>query len=301
MHRYDRGWNQGYHYPSASVPYDRLYRRGPASRRPYRRGWAPYDEELYQRWGRPRGFERYGGYPGRGRWEQQGARPFRYPDSFTSRRGAYDELDIREPMSRGRYGEGWRRAYDDPGRWQDSPWRRAYGRASLDRYPDDLNAWADQPESAWRRWRRSERWERPEVYSDEGIEGYFDDIDEGDPDDFPAFEDPYPGWDEPTDGEVYEAVRQSLASDGFLDAGKIRVEVKDRVVTLRGEVADYMEARYAWDDAWDAPGVRGVISKLTVAHPAPREGSVTGDATDTVAETSPEAPRAADRDKTDPE
>ena len=73
------------------------------------------------------------------------------------------------------------------------------------------------------------------------------------------------GWDEvPNDGEVREAVARSLRDDGFVDADVIQVEVKDRVVTLRGEVQDYMEARYAWDDAWDAPGVRGVISKLTV-------------------------------------
>ena len=68
----------------------------------------------------------------------------------------------------------------------------------------------------------------------------------------------------PDDGEVRDAVARSLRDDGFIDADAIQVEVKDRVVTLRGEVQDYMEARYAWDDAWDAPGVRGVISKLTV-------------------------------------
>jgi len=43
-------------------------------------------------------------------------------------------------------------------------------------------------------------------------------------------------------------------------------------VTLTGDVGDFMEARYAWDDAWESPGVRGVINNLTVRtdlpHPA---------------------------------
>jgi hypothetical protein len=40
--------------------------------------------------------------------------------------------------------------------------------------------------------------------------------------------------------------------------------VNDNVVTLKGEVDDYLEARYAWDDAWEARGVRGVVNQLTV-------------------------------------
>lgn len=69
-------------------------------------------------------------------------------------------------------------------------------------------------------------------------------------------------------GEVY----RSLLRDGYLDAGVIDVNVDGGVVTLRGEVQDYMQARYAWDDAWDAPGVRGVVSRLTVAEGPDAEG-----------------------------
>ena len=43
-----------------------------------------------------------------------------------------------------------------------------------------------------------------------------------------------------------------------------KVAVDDQVVTLTGEVGDYLEDRYAWDDAWDTTGVRGVINNLTV-------------------------------------
>jgi osmotically-inducible protein OsmY len=43
----------------------------------------------------------------------------------------------------------------------------------------------------------------------------------------------------------------------------------DGVVTLSGEVDDFLEARYAWDDAWEAEGVRGVINNLTVRTAEP--------------------------------
>lgn len=66
------------------------------------------------------------------------------------------------------------------------------------------------------------------------------------------------------DGEVRQSVRQSLYSDSWVDADRIEVEVEDGVVTLTGSVNDYMEARYAWDDAWETPGVRGVVNQLTV-------------------------------------
>jgi hypothetical protein len=66
------------------------------------------------------------------------------------------------------------------------------------------------------------------------------------------------------DGDIRQFVREGLYGDSWLDAERIQVEVQDGVVTLRGEVADYMEARYAWDDAWESPGVRGVMNHLTV-------------------------------------
>jgi hypothetical protein len=72
------------------------------------------------------------------------------------------------------------------------------------------------------------------------------------------------GRGEVDDDEIRTTVEQSLQQDGWVDAGSIKVEVDDQVVTLTGEVGDYLEARYAWDDAWDTTGVRGVINNLTV-------------------------------------
>ncbi len=55
-----------------------------------------------------------------------------------------------------------------------------------------------------------------------------------------------------------------MSEDGYIESDGIEVTVQNGVVTLRGEVADYMQARYAWDDAWETEGVRGVINHLTV-------------------------------------
>lgn len=66
------------------------------------------------------------------------------------------------------------------------------------------------------------------------------------------------------DDEIRSTVEQNLQQDGWVSADSIQVSVEDQVVTLTGEVGDYLEARYAWDDAWETMGVRGVINNLTV-------------------------------------
>jgi len=76
---------------------------------------------------------------------------------------------------------------------------------------------------------------------------------------------------EPGDDEVRDAVYRRMSADAWVDAGRIEVQVEDGVVTLTGEVDDFMEARYAWDDAWEADGVRGVVNNLTVRADQPHE------------------------------
>ena len=66
------------------------------------------------------------------------------------------------------------------------------------------------------------------------------------------------------DDELRHEVEEALFFDTWVDAEAIRVEVRDGVVTLRGELPDYHEVRYATDDAWDVDGVRGVHCELTV-------------------------------------
>ncbi|HEX5724130.1 MAG TPA: BON domain-containing protein [Longimicrobiaceae bacterium] len=76
---------------------------------------------------------------------------------------------------------------------------------------------------------------------------------------------------EPTDDDLAHAVRARMYQDAWLDVDRIDVAVEDGVVTLTGEVDDFLEARYAWDDAWETPGVRGVVNQLTVRTDRPGE------------------------------
>ncbi len=83
------------------------------------------------------------------------------------------------------------------------------------------------------------------------------------PDRWPA-EDPPRASASLDDDEVHHSVCENLFQDSFVNPDRIEVSVDRGVVTLRGEVDDFLEARYAWDDAWESPGVRGVINNLTV-------------------------------------
>jgi hypothetical protein len=77
------------------------------------------------------------------------------------------------------------------------------------------------------------------------------------------------------DDEIRQAVRENLYQDSHLDADRIEVDVNGGVVTLTGEVDDYLEARYAWDDTWDTPGVRGVVNHLAVRTDLPADENET--------------------------
>jgi hypothetical protein len=70
------------------------------------------------------------------------------------------------------------------------------------------------------------------------------------------------------DGELRSEVEEALFYDTWVDAQRIAVEVEDGVVTLRGTLPTYDELRYATDDAWEVPGVRGVKSELVVENPS---------------------------------
>jgi hypothetical protein len=75
------------------------------------------------------------------------------------------------------------------------------------------------------------------------------------------------------DEQILDAVRRRLYEDVWLDVERIDVEVEDGVVTLRGEVDDFLEVRYAWDDAWETEGVRGVVTQLTVRADEPQSAT----------------------------
>jgi hypothetical protein len=79
------------------------------------------------------------------------------------------------------------------------------------------------------------------------------------------------GDEEMGDDAIRDAVYRRMSADAWVDAERIEVQVEDGVVTLTGEVDDFMEARYAWDDAWEADGVRGVVNNLTVRADQPHD------------------------------
>ena len=80
----------------------------------------------------------------------------------------------------------------------------------------------------------------------------------------------YYGGD-PGDGEVKREILHRLYGDQWVDADRIRVDVDGGVVVLQGEVDSMEEARYAWEDAWDAPGVHAVVNNLRVRRDVPAD------------------------------
>ena len=178
------------------------------------------------------------GMPGRSPWRPG---PDQWPPAQRgrSRRYGYD-VDLGRSRYRGDF-RGYVPRYDQLLRPAESRWSRPYRPDGYDRAfrgesrPYNRGAYGGYPPEAYDSMRR----EAPAAQHD-----------------LAAADD---GW-------ISEAVRHSLLQDGYLDAGAIEVEVNAGVVTLRGEVQDYMQARYAWDDAWDAPGVVGVVNRLAVAE-----------------------------------
>ncbi len=72
------------------------------------------------------------------------------------------------------------------------------------------------------------------------------------------------GYELVDDEDIRQAVCQNLFQDSWVDAERIIVDVDDGVVTLTGDADDFLEARYAWDDAWETSGVRGVVNHIHV-------------------------------------
>ena len=70
-----------------------------------------------------------------------------------------------------------------------------------------------------------------------------------------------------SDEDLRDDVEDALFYDTWVDADAISVEVREGIVTLRGELPSYDEVRYAMDDAWDIEGVLGVRTELRVAEP----------------------------------
>jgi hypothetical protein len=69
---------------------------------------------------------------------------------------------------------------------------------------------------------------------------------------------------EPKDGDIKSAVVERLKTNAHTADDDIKVDVKQKVVILGGEVSSWLAQRAAGDDAWDTPGVVDVSNQLRV-------------------------------------
>src|SRR5215203_6410314 len=74
---------------------------------------------------------------------------------------------------------------------------------------------------------------------------------------------------ERSDGEIKAEVVYRLRENPHTREHVLRVDVKDHVVILDGEVPTTLAKRAAGDDAWDTAGVADVSNLITVAGPEP--------------------------------
>lgn len=69
-----------------------------------------------------------------------------------------------------------------------------------------------------------------------------------------------------TAGNVKEAIRLAFERSASLDASKVRAEVEDDTVTLRGTVRSWSEREDAEGAAWAAPGIADVENLIVVSR-----------------------------------
>lgn len=64
--------------------------------------------------------------------------------------------------------------------------------------------------------------------------------------------------------QVREQITKEFERHARIDASKVKIEVKDRKITLRGEVRNFDEMDEAENAAWSIPGVDEVENELTI-------------------------------------
>jgi osmotically-inducible protein OsmY len=67
-----------------------------------------------------------------------------------------------------------------------------------------------------------------------------------------------------SDDQIYDMVRQKLANDPDVKGGALQVDVKDGVVTIRGEVEKDKQRQKAERLAHKVKGVKSVNNQLTL-------------------------------------
>ncbi len=70
--------------------------------------------------------------------------------------------------------------------------------------------------------------------------------------------------DKPTDDQIYDQVRQKLATNRDVKGGGIEVEVKEGIVVLRGKVIEARQKEKAEKVARKVKGVKKVVNELKI-------------------------------------
>ena len=227
-----------------------------------------------------------GGWRGQGGWTGErgfggrgpGSGPRRGPGGYAGGEWSREPGGTGRPMGRHGFGGGER----GPGAWGPGGPRGEYGGAyegygGYSGAPDSRGFYAgraggrpSQQRGYDGEWGRGGGFAREPFMPDEAYRRHPEYRQHRQPREWEAHQHGF-GGEEPDDRAVREAVYARMSQDAWLEPERIDVQVEDGVVTLTGEVDDYMEARYAWDDAWEADGVRGVINNLTVRTDQPQE------------------------------
>jgi osmotically-inducible protein OsmY len=72
------------------------------------------------------------------------------------------------------------------------------------------------------------------------------------------------GQNSKSDDQIYDLVRQKLANDPDVKGGALQVDVKEGVVTIRGEVEKEKQRQKAERIAHKVKGVKAVNNELTL-------------------------------------
>lgn len=74
-----------------------------------------------------------------------------------------------------------------------------------------------------------------------------------------------------SDGEIKARIVDRLRENPCTRGDVLKVDVKQGVVVLGGEVSSWIVKRAAGDDAWDTPGVVDVSNQLVPRQLVPRQ------------------------------
>ncbi|MDI7274778.1 MAG: BON domain-containing protein [Anaerolineae bacterium] len=72
-----------------------------------------------------------------------------------------------------------------------------------------------------------------------------------------------------SDEDIRREIELTLVWDTWVNSDEVRVEVRDGVATLSGEVDSITAKRSAGDDAWDTVGVMDVVNNIAVRQLQP--------------------------------